>query len=142
MSAWADCRACAAEEIRAGAPPFDLSVHRMFVCPRCGNKRCPKADNHRFACTNNNEPDQKGTIMSMWGETSDDFTARTGDGNESAPAAPISITVDGVFDVLQEVLNELVEQRGNSAKAMAWDVKGGFLKRLGHQRTAARLKGE
>lgn len=32
----------------------------MICCTRCGNKRCPKADNHRYACTRSNEPDQTG----------------------------------------------------------------------------------
>lgn len=35
---------------------------RMFLCPSCGNKRCPKATDHRLACTNSNEPGQKGSI--------------------------------------------------------------------------------
>lgn len=28
----------------------------------CGNKRCPKASDHRLACTNSNEPGQPGSI--------------------------------------------------------------------------------
>jgi hypothetical protein len=31
------------------------------VCPDCGNKRCPKAANHKNACTSSNEPGQKGS---------------------------------------------------------------------------------
>lgn len=27
----------------------------LIVCPVCGNKRCPKASDHRLACTNSNE---------------------------------------------------------------------------------------
>lgn len=30
----------------------------MVLCPVCGNKRCPRATNHRFACTGSNEPGQ------------------------------------------------------------------------------------
>lgn len=33
----------------------------MVVCPICGNKRCPKANNHRHACTGSNEPGQVGS---------------------------------------------------------------------------------
>lgn len=34
---------------------------RMVVCPDCGNKRCPKANNHGHACTGSNEPGQPGS---------------------------------------------------------------------------------
>lgn len=33
---------------------------RMYVCPVCGNKRCPKARLHAFRCTGSNAPDQIG----------------------------------------------------------------------------------
>lgn len=34
---------------------------RMILCPKCGNKRCPHATDHRLACTNSNEPGQPGS---------------------------------------------------------------------------------
>lgn len=36
--------------------------HRMLLCPKCGNKRCPHASNHNLACTASNEPGQPGSI--------------------------------------------------------------------------------
>ncbi len=36
------------------------AIH-MVVCPTCGNKRCPHATDHNFACTNSNEPGQPGS---------------------------------------------------------------------------------
>jgi hypothetical protein len=36
-------------------------VQRFIVCSICGNKRCPHATDHRNACTNSNEPGQKGS---------------------------------------------------------------------------------
>lgn len=39
-------------------PPEDM---RMVLCPDCGNKRCPKANDHRNACTGSNEPGQPGS---------------------------------------------------------------------------------
>lgn len=33
----------------------------MFVCSDCGNKRCPKATDHRLGCTASNEPGQAGS---------------------------------------------------------------------------------
>jgi len=39
-----------------------LSFSKMILCPECGNKRCPKASNHRLQCTGRNEPGQAGSI--------------------------------------------------------------------------------
>jgi hypothetical protein len=37
--------------------------YRTFVvCPICGNKRCPKAEDSKFKCTNSNELNQVGEI--------------------------------------------------------------------------------
>jgi Zn finger protein HypA/HybF involved in hydrogenase expression len=35
---------------------------RMNLCPDCGNKRCPRATDHRLTCTGSNEPGQPGSI--------------------------------------------------------------------------------
>lgn len=35
---------------------------RMILCIQCGNKRCPKASDHRLDCTGSNEPGQEGSI--------------------------------------------------------------------------------
>ena len=34
----------------------------MLICNECGNKRCPKAQDHRYLCSNSNEPNQIGTL--------------------------------------------------------------------------------
>jgi predicted RNA-binding Zn-ribbon protein involved in translation (DUF1610 family) len=34
---------------------------RFVVCPDCGNKRCPRANDHRNACTGSNELGQEGS---------------------------------------------------------------------------------
>lgn len=36
----------------------------MVICSECGNKRCPKATDHRLECTGSNEPNQPGSIYS------------------------------------------------------------------------------
>lgn len=36
-------------------------LYRMIVCVDCGNKRCPKATDHREKCTRSNEPNQSGS---------------------------------------------------------------------------------
>lgn len=33
-----------------------------YACELCGNKRCPHHTDHRLACTNSNEPGQKGSV--------------------------------------------------------------------------------
>lgn len=62
-----DCHRCAREAFKA-LPAEEqskvftsLEFARMFLCPTCGNKRCPKATDHRLDCTNSNEPGQKGS---------------------------------------------------------------------------------
>lgn len=53
------CLTCAgaAEWLRV-----NQSFQRMIVCKTCGNKRCPKATDHRLECTGSNRPGQKGSI--------------------------------------------------------------------------------
>ncbi|MEH4965244.1 hypothetical protein PO428_21905 [Escherichia coli] len=41
--------------------PVTISDMRFVVCPECGNKRCPRANNHMNACTRSNEPGQEGS---------------------------------------------------------------------------------
>lgn len=41
--------------------PVNLDDMRMVLCPDCGNKRCPRANDHRNACTGSNEPGQAGS---------------------------------------------------------------------------------
>jgi len=35
---------------------------KTILCPTCGNKHCPRADWHGFACTGTDEPGQAGKI--------------------------------------------------------------------------------
>ena len=39
----------------------DPESNRMALCPDCGNKRCPKANDHRNACTGSNDVGQPGS---------------------------------------------------------------------------------
>ncbi|MEA9440033.1 hypothetical protein VCX45_04850 [Aeromonas caviae] len=41
--------------------PVTSDDMRMVLCPECGNKRCPRANDHRNACTGSNEPGQEGS---------------------------------------------------------------------------------
>ena len=41
--------------------PITYPMSRMILCPQCGNKRCPHATNHEYACTNSNQPGQPGS---------------------------------------------------------------------------------
>ena len=54
-----NCHACLVGVMENGYP---VTMQRMIVCPDCGNKRCPKASNHRHQCTGSNEPNQRGSI--------------------------------------------------------------------------------
>lgn len=39
-------------------------MRMMVLCPTCGNKRCPHASDHDFACTHSNESGQPGSVYS------------------------------------------------------------------------------
>lgn len=41
--------------------PVTFSDSRFVVCPECGNKRCPHANDHRNSCTGSNAPGQEGS---------------------------------------------------------------------------------
>lgn len=56
------CHRCIRENDLRGPGGLPLSGTRMITCPQCGNKRCPKASDHRLACTESNEPGQHGSI--------------------------------------------------------------------------------
>lgn len=49
------CRMCLSHFANKEKNPL-LNLQFFIVCKQCGNKRCPKADNHNFQCTNSNEP--------------------------------------------------------------------------------------
>ena len=41
--------------------PVNMADMRFVICPDCGNKRCPKANDHRNTCSGNNESGQDGS---------------------------------------------------------------------------------
>lgn len=47
---------------------------RFITCPDCGNKRCPKATDHRNTCTASNEPGQPGSYYAAPPTTPGDET--------------------------------------------------------------------
>lgn len=55
-----DCHRCIAEQ-GLGVGGLPLNMLKMILCPVCGNKRCPKANDHRNDCTGSNEPGQPGS---------------------------------------------------------------------------------
>lgn len=46
----------------ANGHAFDRRFMKMFLCVKCGNKRCPHANDHRNECTNSNSAGQKGSF--------------------------------------------------------------------------------
>lgn len=56
------CYRCASEDT-VGMTGLNAMQHMsmMFLCSKCGNKRCPRATDHRLFCTNSNEPGQPGS---------------------------------------------------------------------------------
>jgi hypothetical protein len=39
---------------------------RMFLCPECGNKRCPRATDHREPCSGSNDAGQLGSRYGIY----------------------------------------------------------------------------
>ena len=56
------CRRCIEEGDLRNEMGLPLSSGMMIVCPECGNKRCPKASDHRLTCTKSNQPGQAGSV--------------------------------------------------------------------------------
>ena len=59
-----ECRTCIkergeGEKMMGFFIPAEMT--RMILCPECGNKRCPHANDHNNQCTNSNEPGQPGS---------------------------------------------------------------------------------
>lgn len=55
------CRQCLRDRKDEETPGWPTELTRMILCPKCGNKRCPHATDHRNECTGSNEPGQKGS---------------------------------------------------------------------------------
>lgn len=45
---------------------------QMILCDECGNKRCPKAENHRYKCTGSNDPGQVGVLAAPMTESNEE----------------------------------------------------------------------
>jgi hypothetical protein len=58
------CRACIAayEDAHPPAVWIESMSNRFIVCPTCGNKRCPHASDHSYACTGSNATGQNGSV--------------------------------------------------------------------------------
>lgn len=55
-----NCHACL--DGKTDETGWPVASTRMILCPVCGNKRCPKASDHRLDCTHSNEIGQPGSI--------------------------------------------------------------------------------
>lgn len=54
------CRRCEREAPAGDHGSFGRPM-RFVVCPTCGNKRCPRATDHRLDCSGSNAPGQAGS---------------------------------------------------------------------------------
>jgi hypothetical protein len=66
-----------------------LFLDRMILCSECGNKRCPKATNHKLQCTNSNDPNQVGSIYT-----------------HPPQRTWVGLTVDEVDDIANSILTD------------------------------------
>ena len=56
------CHRCINENNVRGPLGGKINNFVMILCPKCGNKRCPHASDHRLGCTNSNAPGQPGSV--------------------------------------------------------------------------------
>jgi hypothetical protein len=64
-----ECHWCITKkDLRDRLSGFPLNMTKMILCPSCGNKRCPKASDHRLKCTASNEPGQVGSVYGIGGK--------------------------------------------------------------------------
>lgn len=56
----ANCHRCLEGARNEKGLPATLT--RFIMCPKCDNKRCPKASDHRLDCNGSNEPGQEGSV--------------------------------------------------------------------------------
>lgn len=61
MPSLAEMRAYKAECWCHKCSPDWYKMTHMILCPDCGNKRCPKANDHLNACANSNATGQPGS---------------------------------------------------------------------------------
>ena len=88
--------------------PITMADMRFVVCPDCGNKRCPKANDHRNACTNSNEVGQEGSSWEHVKPLAQHDSVQAKPEPEQEPAA----TVESVATVVSE--------SGNQEVTMSW----------------------
>ena len=60
VKAMSCCEVCCKKAIQSDARL--MFRRQMILCPNCGNKRCPKAADHRNKCTGSNAVGQVGEI--------------------------------------------------------------------------------
>lgn len=62
-----ECYECLKKAPKSDFVPKSIRVFNAFIiCSECGNKRCPKATDHRLACTGSNEPGQSGSRYGVY----------------------------------------------------------------------------
>ena len=64
-----NCHRCV-KEAKKGLVGIEAVLHKMILCPVCGNKRCPKASDHRLDCTGSNDSGQPGSVYKKTQATS------------------------------------------------------------------------
>lgn len=55
------CRTCLRQRDERDEAGWPIEYIRMLLCAKCGNKRCPHANDHNNECTGSNEPGQPGS---------------------------------------------------------------------------------
>jgi hypothetical protein len=94
------------------------TVSTFIVCPACWDKRCPRATNHRYACTGSNEPGQFGSNYGPLPTEADMLRDET--------AMPTGHTDADVLQAFRDVSSGAVTNLSFSAADVVMVTKGYF----------------
>lgn len=121
--------------------PVSFGDMRMVLCPECGNKRCPRASNHIYACTGSNEVGQVGSAYIeqpkpqgdingaiMTNEELDAIATREAHCKPFGAAVTLSV---GERDALVEMARVAVDPRIREAIEATFEQRAGYMALIG-----------
>ncbi|MGL4459768.1 MAG: hypothetical protein ACRCUB_15535 [Plesiomonas shigelloides] len=107
--------------------PVTISDMRFVVCPTCGNKRCPRAKDHRNACSFSNEPaaDETSSLLASAQELvsrADKLCADVAAGKGGRVLSTAEL--DEIVTVLQSIAGGVTSNPAHDARVLLGKLSG------------------
>lgn len=107
--------------------PVTLDDMRFVTCPDCGNKRCPRANDHRSACTGSNDPgaDERSSLLASAKELvvrADKLRAYVASGKGGRVLSTPEL--DEVVTVLQSIAGGVTSNPAHDARVLLGKLSG------------------